>query len=92
MKKYNITDYSYKMADKLGVDIKPSDKKNKKIDVYKNNIKIASIGDINYKDYPTYLKEDKKLANERRALYRKRHSKDLKVVGSPGYYASKILW
>jgi hypothetical protein len=92
MKKYNITNYSYKMADKLGVDIKPSDKKNKKIDVYKNNIKIASIGDVNYKDYPTYLKEDKKLADERRALYRKRHNKDLKVVGSPGYYANKILW
>lgn len=92
MKKYNITNYSYKMADKLGVDIKPSDKKNKKIDVYKNNIKIASIGDVNYKDYPTYLKEDKKLADERRELYRKRHSKDLKVVGSPGYYANKILW
>lgn len=92
MKKYNITNYSYKMADKLGVEIKPSEKKNKKIDVYKNNIKIASIGDVNFKDYPTYLQEDKKLANERRKLYRKRHSKDLKVVGSPGYYANKILW
>lgn len=92
MKKYNITNYSYKMADKLGVEIKPSEKKNKKIDVYKNNVKIASIGDVNFKDYPTYLQEDKKLANERRKLYRKRHSKDLKVVGSPGYYANKILW
>ena len=27
---------------------------NKKIDVFKNNVKVASIGDINYKDYPTY--------------------------------------
>eukprot|EP01038_Epipyxis_sp_PR26KG_P016034 gene16034-21762_t len=41
----------------MGVEIKPSKSKNKKIDVYKNNNKIASVGAIGYNDYPTYIKE-----------------------------------
>jgi hypothetical protein len=32
---YNITNYTYKKAKKLGVKIKPSTNKTKKIDVYK---------------------------------------------------------
>eukprot|EP01038_Epipyxis_sp_PR26KG_P006641 gene6641-9117_t len=52
---YKITDYSYSKAKKLGVDIKPSKNKNKKIDVFKNDKKIASIGAIGYNDYPTYI-------------------------------------
>ena len=43
---YNITDYSKRQAKKLNVEIKPSSKKNKKIDIIKNNKVIASIGDI----------------------------------------------
>ena len=31
---YKILDYSFNKAKELGVDIKPSTKKNKKIDVY----------------------------------------------------------
>jgi hypothetical protein len=31
-------------------------------------------------------------ANQRRRLYRIRHSKDLKVKESPGFYANKLLW
>jgi hypothetical protein len=92
MNKYSITSYSYNQAKALGVKIKPSKTKNKKIDVYKNDKKVASIGDVRYKDYPTYMKEDKDLAKERRALYKKRHRKDIDIVGSPGYYANKILW
>jgi hypothetical protein len=91
---YNITDYSKRQAIKLGVKIKPSTNKNKKIDVfdYHNNF-IVSIGAIGYKDYPTYLLEKgKKYADERRRLYRIRHEKDRKVLGSAGYYADKILW
>ena len=38
---YSITDYSYAQAKKLGVQIKPSLKKSKKIDVIKDN-KIMS--------------------------------------------------
>ena len=54
---YQITDYSYRQAKILGVEIKPSTNKTKKIDVFKNGEKIASIGAIGYKDYPTFIKE-----------------------------------
>ena len=70
-----------------------STRKNKKIDVYdKGNKFITSIGDKKYKDYPTYLKQDKVLAEERRRLYKIRHKKDKDVVGSAGYFADKLLW
>jgi len=52
---YNIKPYSFKQAKKLGVEIKPSDDKNKKIDIIKNNKKLLNIGDKNYSDYPTYI-------------------------------------
>ena len=90
---YTITAYSKRQAKKLGVIIKPSKVKGKKIDVYKNNKKLVSIGALGYKDYPTYIKEKgKKYADERRKLYKIRHNKDRKVRGSAGYYADKILW
>lgn len=88
---YNISDYSQKQADKLGVTIKPSTKKGKKIDVMSGN-KIISIGALGYKDYPAYLKIDKRLATERRRLYKLRHEKDRNVPGSAGYFADKLLW
>lgn len=88
-----IKEYSKKQAKKLGVIIKPSKVKGKKIDVFKNNKKLVSIGALGYKDYPTYIKEKgKKYADERRRLYKIRHSKDRKIRGSAGYYADKILW
>jgi len=93
---YHITDYSKQQAKKLNVDVKPSHKKNKKIDVIKNNKIIASIGDIRYYDFPTYKKLDKlngtAYAEKRRELYKKRHKSDLAVKNSPGFYANKILW
>jgi hypothetical protein len=90
---YKILPYSFQQADKLGVKIKPSQKKDKKIDVFKNNKLIHSIGAKDYKDFPTYKKEKgKEFADERRRLYKLRHKKDAAVVGSAGYYADKILW
>jgi hypothetical protein len=89
---YKITEYSKQKASQLGVQIKPSSNPKKKLDVFKNKNKIASIGDIKSKDYPTYLKDNKILAEERRRLYKLRHHKDRRVIGSNGYYADKILW
>ena len=67
---YHITNYSKNKAKELNVIIKPSIKKDKKIDVIKNNKIIASIGNINYMDYPNYINEKGlKFANKRRALY-----------------------
>ena len=66
---YKITLYSYKKAEENDLNIVPSKKKNKKIDVYKNGEYIASIGDKRYNDYPTYIKNDgKQYADERRKL------------------------
>jgi uncharacterized membrane protein YebE (DUF533 family) len=89
---YNISNYSFNQAKKLGVEIKPSSRKGKKIDVFKNGDKVASIGAIGYKDYPTYMKEDKRLAEQKRKAYKARHKIDRTIKGSAGYYADKILW
>jgi hypothetical protein len=91
MSSYRISPYSYNKAKKLGVEIKPSTNPKKKIDVYKGNKKIASIGAVGYPDFPTYLKEDTGLANKKREQYRKRHKNDLNSKPN-GYYANKILW
>tara|TARA_Y100001937_G_C7115836_1_gene330087 strand:+ start:1656 stop:1934 length:279 start_codon:yes stop_codon:yes gene_type:complete len=90
---YRIKEYTKKQARKLGVQVKPSKVKGKKIDVFKKGKKVASVGAIGYNDYPTYIqKKGKKYADERRRLYKIRHNKDRKVRGSAGYYADKLLW
>jgi len=90
---YKITDYSYRRAAILGVDITPSKQKDKKIDVYKNGRKIASIGNKNYMDYPNYIKEKGlEVANIHRKAYKKRHENDRHKLWSAGYFADKLLW
>ena len=90
---YHITNYTKQKAKELNVTVKPSSNKKKKVDVFKDNKKVASIGAIGYGDYPTYVKiEGKEYAKKRRELYKARHSKDSKVVGSNGYYANELLW
>ena len=90
---YNITKYTKDQAKKLGVEVKVSKVKGKKIDVFKDGKKIASVGALGYSDYPTYTKtKGKAYADERRRLYKIRHSKDRNVKGSDGYYADKLLW
>jgi hypothetical protein len=87
---YEITGYTKQQAKKLGVTLKPSEEKGKKIDVYKNGEKIVSVGAKGYKDYPTYIKEEgKEFADERRRLYKIRHKKN---KGIAGFYADKLLW
>ena len=76
----------------LGVSVKTSKNPEKKIDVFKKGVKIASVGQAGALDYPNYLKKDKELAQKRQLLYKKRHEKDRKVVGSAGYYADRLLW
>jgi len=90
---YTITNYTYKQAKKLGVTVKPSTNKTKKIDVYKKGIKIASVGAAGMGDFPSYIKKKGvKYAKERRRLYKIRHDKDRHVKGSRGFYADKLLW
>jgi len=90
---YKITQRQKDNAKKLGVSIMPSTNKNKKLDVYKKNIKVAEIGATGYNDYSIYLDErGVEYANERRRLYKLRHQADRNKIGTAGYYADKILW
>ena len=73
-------------AKNIGVSVRPSEQKGKKLDVYKNGNKVATIGDLAYEDYNTT--GDK----ERRRLYKIRHEKNRHKKGTPSYYADQILW
>jgi len=90
---YSIKQYTYKKAQKLGLRVKPSTNKTKKIDVYKHNKKIASVGANGMNDYPTYIQKcGIKYAKTRRRLYKKRHEKDRHLKWSNGWLADKLLW
>jgi len=71
---YHITNYTNHKAKQWGLEVHPSKKKGKKIDVYRHGEYITSIGDNTLGDYPTYIKKyGKEYANERRRLYYIRH-------------------
>ena len=81
---YVILPYTKKRAKQLKVIIEPSKKKTKKIDVYdQNGYFIISIGALGSMDYAYYLKYyGKPVAEERRRLYKIRHSKDRKIINT----------
>ena len=95
---YNIKAYTKNQAKKIGVTVKPSGSKGKKIDVFKKGVKVTSVGAIGYKDYPTYMELEKKgkvpkgTATKRRKLYKIRHKKDRNIKNSNGFYADRLLW
>lgn len=90
---YTITAYTRARAKTLGVVVKKSTNKKKKIDVFKDKKKIASVGAIGYGDYPSFKKtKGKEFADKRRAAYKKRHQKNRTKKGTNGYYADKLLW
>jgi len=90
---YSITNYTRKRAKMIGVTVKPSTNQTKKIDVYRNNKKIAAVGAYGMNDYPTYMrKRGNKYAKSRRRLYKIRHEKDRKLKWSHGWLADQLLW
>jgi len=101
---YKITNYTYKQAKRLGVVVKPSTDKTKKIDVYRTSKtgadvknktwkKIASVGANGMNDFPTYIqKRGLAFAKTRRRLYKMRHDKDRKTKWTRGWLADKLLW
>ena len=90
---YQIKANQRKRAAAIGVTIKPSNNKGKKLDVFKNDKKVASIGALGMSDYETYRKtKGDEFANKRRKAYKARHQKTRTKVGTPAYFASKILW
>ena len=90
---YNITKYTYRQARKFGVTVKPSTNKTKKIDVYRRNKKIGSVGAYGMNDFPTFMKlRGEKFAKTRRRLYKIRHNNDRKIKWSHGWLSDKLLW
>ena len=104
---YKILPAQVAAAKKVGVTIKPSTNKLKKVDVFnKKGEKVASIGGryydgVWYGDYHTYKKTKKDRYNndinpdERRRLYLARHRHEDKTengIRTPSFYADKILW
>ncbi len=73
-------------ARKIGVTVKKSTRAGKKLDIFRGDRKLATIGDINYYDFTIHKDE------QRRKNYLSRHAKTRVKVGSPSYYAWKILW
>ena len=65
---YVITAYTRRQARKLGVVVKKSTNKKKKIDVFKKGKKVGSVGATGYNDYPTFIKTRGKVYADRRAM------------------------
>jgi hypothetical protein len=82
---YNL-EKAKRNAKRIGVDVKASTRKGKKLDVLKQGKKVASIGAVDYDDYTVH--GDKK----RKTNYKKRHDKYRHKKGTPSYYADQILW
>lgn len=95
---YPITAEIKKRAKAVGVEVKPSSVKGKKLDAYKDGVKQASFGAVGYKDYHLYKKEQgEQVANQKRKQYKSRHEKDRHIKYrngklTAGYLADKILW
>lgn len=97
--KYKISKGQFVRAQKLGVQIKPSKVKGKKIAVYDNDgNKITDIGATGYKDYYIYIDMELKglipigTADRKKRNYKKRHQKTRIKKGTRSYYADQILW
>ena len=103
MTDYKIKQYSRDRMDelnkKLGTDeysIRPSADKKKKIDVLLRKDVIASIGDPNLPDYPTYIEtEGTDVAKKRRDAFYNRFRrlpdiKDGKLT--PMFWSRWLLW
>lgn len=91
---YSISKKQYDLAKEIGVQIKPSQRKNKKIDIYDaEGVYYTSIGDNRFNDHFSYLEtHGKAFADNRRRLYLLRHKKELLSIGSRGWFSAKILW
>ncbi len=73
-------------ARKIGVTVKPSTRKGKKLDVFRGSSKLASIGATGYTDYTVHRD------TKRRDNYKSRFERTRKKKGTASYFADRILW
>lgn len=95
---YPINAEIKRRAKAMGITVKASKNKDKKLDAYKDNVFQNSFGAKGYKDYHLYKKEDGvSVANQKRKQYKQRHEKDRHVKYrngklTSGWLADKLLW
>ena len=83
-------------AKAVGLTIRPSKRTGKKFDVFRGGVFQTSIGQKGAQDLETYSRQDKELAEQRRAAYKARHVhrhtkfRDGKITAA--WAADKILW
>jgi len=94
---YPITAEVKKRAKAIGVEVKVSTVRGKKLDAYKDGVKQASFGQAGAMDYHLWRKEKgEAYANERKRLYHLRHKneggkyKNGKLTAS--FLSKYILW
>ena len=76
-----------KLAKRLGVTVKASQNPCKKLDVFnEKGKKVATIGSRQHEDYLQH-QDAKRRTNFKKRMERHRHK-----LGSPSFYADKILW
>ena len=73
-------------AARLGVDVRKSRAKGKKIDVIRSGKVVASVGAIGYDDFTKHRDE------KRKKNYKKRFEKTRHKKGTASYYADQLLW
>tara|TARA_R100000278_G_scaffold123268_1_gene112522 strand:- start:261 stop:533 length:273 start_codon:yes stop_codon:yes gene_type:complete len=87
--KYNSKEYlkeAKRKAKAIGHDVEYSKKKEKKLDVFKDGKKVASIGARGMNDF---IQTGDKEARKR---YKARHEKYRNKKNTPSYFSDKILW
>lgn len=95
---YTITEEIRRKAAAIGVTVKPSNTKGKKLDAFKDGVKQASFGALGYGDYHVFKRDHgEEFARKKRAAYKKRHESDRHIRTrngklTAGYLADKILW
>ena len=91
---YRITNYTRNKARKLGVRVRNSTNRAKKLDVFdRAGKKVASVGARGMGDFPTFMRQNgAEHAKTRRRLYKMRHEKDRHIKGTRGWFADQLLW
>lgn len=74
------------------IEVKPSTRKGKKLDVYFEGKFIKSIGQAGAMDYHQYLEINKELADRKRLNYFRRHQKGIEAGHLGEILAWAILW
>jgi hypothetical protein len=93
--KNRLNDLNKKLnTDKINIDL--STNKNKKLDIFIQNDKVASIGSLGSSDYGTYLESHgKDYAESRKKLYFQRHSKEKDIKDGEvtnSWFSKYFLW